>query len=102
MTKAVVRDPVLHRLGYTTQTDLILHLPLRYEDETRLTPLHEARPGQTVTLEGVVVHAGVQMRPRRQLVVELTEMQPPSSTLTQSPSRFFFRLLHFYPSQSLS
>ena len=97
MTKAVVRDPVLHRLGYTTQTDLILHLPLRYEDETRLTPLAEARPGQSVTLEGVVVHAEVQMRPRRQLVVELTEA--PSSSSTRTPDRFFVRLLHFYPSQ---
>ena len=30
----------LHRLD-----DLILHLPLRYEDETRLTPIAVARPG---------------------------------------------------------
>ncbi len=98
MAKAGVQDPVLHRLGYTAQTDLILHLPLRYEDETRLTPLREARPGLTVTVEGVVVHTEMQTRPRRQLIVELTAAQSPAAA-AHPASRFFFRLLHFYPSQ---
>ena len=98
MAKAAVEDPVLRRLGYAAQTDLILHLPLRYEDETRLTPLHEARPGRTVTVEGVVVHTEMQTRPRRQLVVELSAAQPPEAA-AHPASRFFFRLLHFHPSQ---
>lgn len=31
-------DAVLARLGLARPEDLLLHLPLRYEDETRLTP----------------------------------------------------------------
>jgi ATP-dependent DNA helicase RecG len=45
----------MERLGLTRDIDLALHLPLRYEDETRLTPmLREARDGETVQVEGVV------------------------------------------------
>jgi ATP-dependent DNA helicase RecG len=96
MTKAEARDPILQRLGYATQADLILHLPLRYEDETRLTPLSEVRPGERVTVEGRIVHAEVQTRPRRQLVVELAEGD---GAAPLSPARLFFRLLHFRPGQ---
>ncbi len=92
-TQAV--DPVTKRLGYAADQDLVLHLPLRYEDETRLTPLGEARPGETVTVEGVIVHAEVQPRPRRQLVIELRE--PPAAALRPSAC-LFARWLHFYPS----
>jgi ATP-dependent DNA helicase RecG len=97
MTPVEARDPVLRRLGYTAQTDLILHLPLRYEDETRLTPLDAARPGQTVTVEGVVVHAELQQRPRRQLVVELKAAE--SQDAVRPAAQLFFRLLHFNASQ---
>ncbi len=97
MTPVEARDPVLRRLGYASQSDLILHLPLRYEDETRLTPLDAARPGQTVTVEGVVVHAELQQRPRRQLVVELKAAE--SQEATRPPAQLFFRLLHFNASQ---
>jgi len=58
----------LARLGLARDDDLVLHLPLRYEDHTRLTPLADARPGDTVQVEGVVVRTNVQYRPRRQLV----------------------------------
>ena len=48
--------------------DLVLHLPLRYEDHTRVTPLAALRSGETVQTEGVVVNTDIQYRPRRQLV----------------------------------
>jgi ATP-dependent DNA helicase RecG len=89
------------RLGLPDAAALILHLPLRYEDETRLTPLREARPGETVLVEGNVVHAEVQYRPRRQLVVQLAESSPPvgSDPGAPGPAALHVRLLHFYPSQ---
>ncbi len=86
-------DLVARKLGYAASSDLILHLPLRYQDETRLTPLRDIRMGVDVLVEGVVLHAEVQMRPRRQLLVEITESPAPSSP------HLYFRLLHFYPSQ---
>lgn len=99
MAKAQVEDSVLRRLGYTAQTDLVLHLPLRYEDETRLTPLGQVRPGASVTVQGVIVHAEVRKRPRPQLVVEIG---PPLDNPSQSSARTHrlrFRLLHFSPRQ---
>ncbi|HNF89410.1 MAG TPA: hypothetical protein PLL19_08775, partial [Thiobacillaceae bacterium] len=83
---------VARRLGLAGPGDLILHLPLRYLDETRLVPLDEARPGGLTQVEGHVLHAETQLRPRRQLVVEIGENP-------DHGARLYFRLLHFYPSQ---
>ena len=88
-------DSIARRLGLAGAQDLILHLPLRYLDETRLTPLAQARPGEWVQVEGRIRHAEVQLRPRRQLVVEVGEADEPRG----DGRGLFFRLLHFYPSQ---
>ena len=98
---------VHRKLGYASPEALILHLPLRYEDETRLTPLDAVSPGQPALLEGEVVHAEVQFRPRRQLVAEVAVAEPQPSRDpnrgqgfgTPGGGRLFIRLLHFYPSQ---
>jgi ATP-dependent DNA helicase RecG len=47
----------------------VLHLPLRYEDETALTPPEAAPAGRPVLVEARVVRAEIAYRPRRQLVV---------------------------------
>ena len=47
----------------------MLHLPLRYEDETVLTAPQEAREGEPVCVEAPVLKAQVMYRPKRQLVV---------------------------------
>ena len=79
----------LHKLGLKRDIDLALHLPLRYEDETRNIPIGRAREGGTVQVEGVVLDHRVETRPRRQLVVRIAD---DSGELT-------LRFLHFYPSQ---
>jgi ATP-dependent DNA helicase RecG len=79
----------LARLGITQAFDLVLHLPLRYDDETRVYPINEAPPGQAVLVEGRVVASDVKYRPRRQLVCHIEDG---SGVLT-------LRFLHFYPSQ---
>ena len=38
----------LHKLGLYRDIDLALHLPLRYEDETRIVKLRDAREGEVV------------------------------------------------------
>ncbi|TCS72678.1 ATP-dependent DNA helicase RecG [Sulfuritortus calidifontis] len=87
---------VHEKLGYARAAELILHLPLRYEDETRLTPIRDLRPGLPALVEGVVAQADVQYRPRRQLVVEVRERADEDDALAPT---LFFRLLHFYPNQ---
>jgi ATP-dependent DNA helicase RecG len=78
----------LHKLGLVRSIDLALHLPLRYEDQTRVVRLADAREGDTVQIEGVVTHAEVTLRPRRQLLVTLDDG---SDTCT-------LRFFTFYPS----
>ena len=79
----------LAKLGITTQFDLVLHLPLRYDDETRLYALNEAPAGEPVLVEGTVVKADVRYRPRRQL---LCHIEDGTGVLT-------LRFFNFYPSQ---
>ncbi|HEY5930182.1 MAG TPA: ATP-dependent DNA helicase RecG [Burkholderiales bacterium] len=71
-TTPAVADKLLH-LGIVRLSDLVLHLPLRYEDETRITPIHEALSGDTVQVEGTVVKTEVKFRPGRQLVSEIND-----------------------------
>ncbi|WP_295624950.1 ATP-dependent DNA helicase RecG [uncultured Nitrosomonas sp.] len=79
----------LSRLGIHSALDLILHLPIRYEDETHLFPIGDAPPGQTVQVEGVIVHNEVVVRPRRQLVCQVED----------SSGILVMRFLNFYGSQ---
>ena len=79
----------LRKLGLETPMDFALHVPLRYEDETRIVKLRDAMPGQTVQIEGVVTACEVAYRPRRQLVATVDDG---SGVVT---ARFF----HFYPGQ---
>ncbi len=80
----------LEKLGIHSWFDLVLHLPMRYEDETRLVPLREIRVGAAVQTEATVVEAEVIHRPRKQLVVRT---QDDGAELT-------LRFLNFYPSQA--
>jgi ATP-dependent DNA helicase RecG len=77
------------KLGLHRDIDLALHLPLRYEDETRLTKLRDAREGDTVQIEGAVTQCEITYRPRRQLLVTVDDG---SDTCT-------LRFFSFYPSQ---
>ena len=61
------------KLGLKRDIDLALHLPLRYEDETRITKLRDAREGDTVQIEGTVTQCEVTYRPRRQLLVKMDD-----------------------------
>lgn len=78
----------MHKLGLVRDIDLALHLPLRYEDETRIVRLREARDGEVVQVEGTVTRQEITQRPRRQLLVTLDDG---SDTCT-------LRFFSFYPS----
>ena len=55
----------LHARGLVTVQDLWLHLPLRYEDRTRLTPIRQLQPGVPAQVDGTVeaVERGFRYRP---------------------------------------
>ena len=78
----------LEKLGLVRDIDLALHLPLRYEDETKRVPIASLRDGDVAQVEGVVTDSRVQFRPRRQLVVKIHD----------SADDLVLRFLNFYPS----
>ena len=83
-----VAQKALDKLGLRRDIDLALHLPLRYEDETRITLLADARDGDMVQIKGQVTHSEIAFRPRRQLRV----------TLDDGTDTCTLRFLNFYPS----
>jgi ATP-dependent DNA helicase RecG len=80
----------LAKLGLKSDIDLVLHLPMRYEDETSLTPIGELIPGDNAQTEGVVFDSEIAYRPRRQLLVKIQDDAGDQLTL---------RFLNFYGSQ---
>jgi ATP-dependent DNA helicase RecG len=80
---------LLEKLGLRTDLDLVLHLPLRYEDETHLTRLRDALPGQSVQVEVEVIEAQIQFRPKRILVCRTRD----------GDEELTLRFFNFYPSQ---
>ncbi|MFJ4393409.1 ATP-dependent DNA helicase RecG [Pseudomonas sp. NPDC089396] len=61
----------LAKVGLENLQDLLFHLPLRYQDRTRVVPIGQLRPGQDAVIEGVVSGTDVTMGKRRSLVVRL-------------------------------
>ena len=75
----------LAKLGIRSRHDLLYHLPLRYEDETRLTAPEAAQPGAPLLVQAPVRRAEIAFRPKRQLVVHADGL--------------VLRFLNFYGSQ---
>ncbi len=78
----------MEKLGLRRDIDLALHLPLRYEDETRVVPIADSPDGEPVQVEGSVTECRIELRGRRQLLVRI---QDDSDSL-------LLRFLNFYPS----
>ena len=79
----------LNKLGISQLQALLLHLPLRYIDETHITVVRDLRLGEAALVEGEIVHMEVTYKPRKALIARLEDA---SGQLT-------LRFLHFYPSQ---
>ena len=63
----------LSRIGINNVQDLLFHLPMRYEDRTRITPIADIRPESFATIEGFVQHTEVQFGRRPILLVTLSD-----------------------------
>ncbi|MDF2462635.1 MAG: recG [Ramlibacter sp.] len=89
-TKALSEpQKALIKMGLARDIDLALHLPLRYEDETRIVPLRDCREGDTAQIEATVTACEIAYRPRRQLLV----------TVDDGSDTCMLRFFSFYPSQ---
>jgi ATP-dependent DNA helicase RecG len=63
----------LERLGLRTVQDVLFHLPLRYEDRTRVVPIGTLRPGDRAVIEGEVQLTEVVIRRRRALLCRIAD-----------------------------
>jgi ATP-dependent DNA helicase RecG len=79
----------LKRLGLNSQADLVLHLPLRFEDETRISLIAAAVPGAAAQFDVTVISSEIVYRPRRQLVCRVED----------ASGGLVLRFMNFYPSQ---
>lgn len=77
----------LDKLHLHNEWDLLLHLPLRYEDETHLTPIADIRVGMTCLIEGKVIHCEIRTQLRKQLIAQIQD---------KSGGIINLRFLHFY------
>jgi len=65
----------LRRLEIYNIQDVLFHLPMRYEDRTKITALGSLQPGQQVLVEGVIEHSEIKFmgRGRRSLLCYLSD-----------------------------
>lgn len=82
----------LEAFGLNTLQDLLFHLPLRYQDRTRLTPIGSLRPGGEAMIEGEVQLSEIKFGRKRML---LTRISDGTGSLT-------LRFFHFNSSQKES
>lgn len=67
--------------------DLLFHLPYRYQDRTRITPIRDLRDGDWAVVEGEVINSQYLQSGRRQFIVQLQDID----AIIQ------FRFFNFYP-----
>lgn len=63
----------LAKLGLVTVQDLLLHLPLRYEDRTQLYAISDLLPNIYATVEGEVLHSDITFGRRRMLICQISD-----------------------------
>ncbi len=61
----------LERLAIGTVQDLLFHLPLRYQDRTRIVPIGSLRPGDQAVVEGEVQLTEIKFGRRRMLLCRI-------------------------------
>ncbi|MBD3649607.1 MAG: ATP-dependent DNA helicase RecG, partial [Pseudomonadales bacterium] len=79
----------LEKIGIRTLQDVLFHLPLRYEDRTRVTPIGAAQVGEAVVLEGKIIACDIAFGRRRSLLAWLED----------GTGRIALRFYHFSKAQ---
>ena len=75
------------RLGLVNDWDFVLHLPLRYEDETRITRVCDLKAGDWAQIQATVTSSRTQGGRFMQLI----------ATVSDGTGTIEIRFLHFYP-----
>lgn len=87
--KKPTQAQLFERLGLVADMDFIVHLPLRYEDQTQIHDIASLAIGEYAQIEATVVRQHIVQRPRKQL----------QALVRDHSGELLVRLLHFYPNQ---
>ncbi len=79
----------LSRLGIESPTDMLMHLPIRYQDRTKRTPIRQLRSGQEALIEGEILGVQTPSGGRTKLLVVLKD----------ESSLIYLRFFHLFPQQ---
>ncbi len=63
----------LSKIGIEKVQDLLFHLPLRYQDRTRVYPIGSTQHGQEVMIQGEVEHSEIVYRRRRMMICTISD-----------------------------
>ena len=74
----------LRNLGIETCLDLLLHLPIRYQDRSKITPIDQLLVGEEALIEGTILSTSLSYRGRRSLECIIQDEQK------EMTLRFFF------------
>ncbi|WP_022942657.1 ATP-dependent DNA helicase RecG [Psychromonas hadalis] len=82
----------LEKIGLFSVADLLFHLPLHYQDRTRIYPIAELQDGMQVSVQGHIISCNVQMGKRRILKCQIGD----------ETGRVMLNFFHFNASQKNS
>ena len=63
----------LNRIGIRTIEDLLFHLPIRYQDRTKITNISETIPGKMYFIEGIIEKTSVIFYKKRMHIVRISD-----------------------------
>ena len=84
------QEKLLNKLNIQNWFDLLLHLPVRYEDRTKITDIQDLKDNAFSQVLGKVIDVDIVFRGKRNLVVQLEDVYGDQISL---------RYMHFYPNQ---
>jgi ATP-dependent DNA helicase RecG len=84
-----IQSKKLKKLGILNSFDLLLHLPHRYIDETKIDLIKNIRPGSMFQIEAKIISIETSYRPRKNLTVYVKDVS----------GGLKLRFINFYPSQ---
>jgi len=84
-----IQSEKLKKLGILNALDLLLHIPIRYVDETKIVLIKDIRPGFMCQIEAKIISIEASYRPRKNLTVYVQDVT----------GDLKLRFMNFYPSQ---
>ena len=81
---------LFEKLGVFNWFDLLMHIPVRYEDRTKIKTTSDFQAGELCLISGEIFKNEIMFRGRRNLIVHIEDI---------NGNKIFLRFINFYPNQ---